>query len=73
MLRGINVSGQKLIKMEDLRLTFESMGFTNVSTYIQSGNVIFNSKKLHTVVYFLTEPISFRYIVETVLAYNFRV
>jgi len=45
MLRGINVSGQKLIKMEDLRLTFEIMGFKNVRTYIQSGNIIFESKE----------------------------
>ena len=45
MLRGINVSGQKLIKMEDLRLTFETMGFKNVSTYIQSGNIIFKSEE----------------------------
>ena len=39
LLRGINVSGQKLIKMEDLRSLLESAGFKNVSTYIQSGNV----------------------------------
>lgn len=43
MLRGINVSGQKIIKMDRLRQLFESMAFTNVSTYIQSGNVIFHS------------------------------
>jgi uncharacterized protein (DUF1697 family) len=39
LLRGINVSGQKLIKMEDLRQLLEAAGFKNVSTYIQSGNV----------------------------------
>jgi uncharacterized protein (DUF1697 family) len=43
-LRGINVSGQKLIKMTDLARMFEDMGFANVSTYIQSGNVLFDSK-----------------------------
>lgn len=43
LLRGINVSGQKLIKMADLRARFESWGFSNVKTYIQSGNIIFNS------------------------------
>ncbi len=43
LLRGINVSGQKKIKMLELKSAFESMGFTDVSTYIQSGNVIFNS------------------------------
>lgn len=46
MLRGINVSGQKIIKMDRLRQLFESMAFTNVSTYIQSGNVIFDAEEL---------------------------
>ena len=44
LLRGINVSGQKKIKMADLKNLFEQLGFTNVITYIQSGNVIFSSK-----------------------------
>lgn len=44
-LRGINVGGRKLIKMEALRRIFESMGFANVRTYIQSGNVIFEARK----------------------------
>lgn len=43
LLRGINVSGQKLIKMADLKSLLEETGFKNVSTYIQSGNIIFNS------------------------------
>ena len=43
LLRGINVSGQKSIKMADLRKLYESMGFENVLTYIQSGNVIFDT------------------------------
>ena len=41
MLRGINISGHKLIKMEELRALYESLGFENVRSYIQSGNVIF--------------------------------
>lgn len=41
-LRGINVSGQKIIKMEALREAFLREGFTGVKTFIQSGNVIFN-------------------------------
>ena len=41
MLRGINVSGQKLIKMEALKKAYEELQFKNVTTYIQSGNVIF--------------------------------
>jgi uncharacterized protein (DUF1697 family) len=43
ILRGINVSGQKSIKMADLKAIYESLGFSNVQTYIQSGNVVFNS------------------------------
>ena len=45
MLRGINVSGQKIIKMTELKALFESAGFKEVTTYIQSGNVIFKSKE----------------------------
>jgi uncharacterized protein (DUF1697 family) len=44
ILRGINVSGHKLIKMEALRKLYESLGFRNVKTYVQSGNVIFTAK-----------------------------
>jgi len=45
LLRGINVSGQKKIKMSDLKTLFEEDGFQNVTTYIQSGNVIFSAKE----------------------------
>ena len=45
LLRGINVSGQKQIKMSDLRTLFEEVGLQSVETYIQSGNVIFSSKE----------------------------
>lgn len=44
LLRGINVSGKKIIKMEALRALFEAIGFTGVKTHIQSGNVIFRDK-----------------------------
>jgi uncharacterized protein (DUF1697 family) len=40
LLRGINVSGQKKIRMADLKMHFESWGFSHVKTYIQSGNVV---------------------------------
>jgi len=43
ILRGINVSGQKSIKMADLKVLYENLGFTDVQTYIQSGNVIFGA------------------------------
>ena len=45
ILRGINVGGHKMIKMDALRKMYETLDFTNVKTYIQSGNVIFVYKK----------------------------
>ena len=43
LLRGINVSGQKMIKMEELKKVLGESGFTGIRTYIQSGNIIFGS------------------------------
>ncbi|MGH8015036.1 MAG: DUF1697 domain-containing protein [Candidatus Zixiibacteriota bacterium] len=43
LLRGINMAGHKAIKMDALRTCFESINFKNVRTYIQSGNVLFDS------------------------------
>ena len=43
LLRGINVGGKNLIKMPALKAAFEEDGFGNVSTYIQSGNVLFDA------------------------------
>lgn len=43
LLRGINVGGKNIIKMSELKACFESMGFESVVTYIQSGNVLFDS------------------------------
>ena len=43
-LRGINVGGKNIIKMEVLKDLFESLHFKNVITFIQSGNVIFESE-----------------------------
>jgi len=45
MLRGINVSGQKKIRMAELKSLYESLGFGNVQTYVQSGNVVFDSEE----------------------------
>jgi uncharacterized protein (DUF1697 family) len=41
LLRGINVSGQKMIKMEELKNVLGELGFTGITTYIQSGNILF--------------------------------
>lgn len=43
ILRGINVSGQKLIRMKDLVLLLEKAGLKDVRHYIQSGNIAFRS------------------------------
>ncbi|MGB3725416.1 MAG: DUF1697 domain-containing protein [Glaciecola sp.] len=43
LLRGINVGGKNLLPMNELKLLLESNGFENVSTYIQSGNIILQS------------------------------
>jgi uncharacterized protein (DUF1697 family) len=46
MLRGINVSGHKPVKMDRLRASFEALGFGDVKTYVQSGNVVFKAGKI---------------------------
>jgi uncharacterized protein (DUF1697 family) len=43
MLRGINVGGAKKVLMKDLAGLYEACGFTNIRTYVQSGNVVFDS------------------------------
>jgi len=48
MLRGINIGPHKRIKMDSLRKSFEALGFEQVKTYIQSGNVVFRTKKTRT-------------------------
>lgn len=60
LLRGINVGGNSSVKMSELKEVFEKIGFTNVITYINSGNVIFESdekgiKKLTNIVEALLE------------------
>src|SRR5437588_4459435 len=41
MLRGINISGRKLIRMEHLRELGTALGFGSIETYLQSGNIVF--------------------------------
>lgn len=43
LLRGVNVGGKNKVSMADLRRTFETYGFSDVSTYINSGNIFFTS------------------------------
>ena len=47
LLRGINVSGHNMIKMEVLKTLLEKAGFQNVQTYIQSGNIFVDSDEAH--------------------------
>ena len=46
LLRGINVGGNSMIKMAELKAVFEECGFENVTTYINSGNLAFDSRKI---------------------------
>ena len=45
LLRGINVGGNNMIRMSSLKASFERMGFKDVTTYINSGNIIFRVKE----------------------------
>jgi len=45
LLRGINLGGNVMVKMEELRAVFEALGFENVKSYINSGNLAFDTKK----------------------------
>ena len=67
ILRGINVSGHKKIKMADLKDLYKSQGFESVTTYIQSGNIIFRSTS--------TDKTSLRKIIEKAIEeeYEFHV
>ena len=44
LLRGINVGGKNKIAMAELKSLFSSLGFEDVLTYIQSGNVVFQNR-----------------------------
>ncbi|MDQ7021065.1 MAG: DUF1697 domain-containing protein [Candidatus Dojkabacteria bacterium] len=45
LLRGINLGGNNIIKMEDLRKVIVNLDYSNVKTYIQSGNVVLQTKR----------------------------
>ena len=63
LLRGINVGGNNIIKMADLKAAFERRGFLNVNTYINSGNILFDSE--------LDEPVV-KAICEQLIAEDFK-
>ncbi len=45
LLRGVNVGGKNMISMSSLKKSFETIGFKDVATYINSGNIIFTAKE----------------------------
>ena len=45
LLRGVNVGGKNMISMSSLKESFETIGFKHVTTYINSGNIIFKTKE----------------------------
>lgn len=45
LFSGINVGGNRIVRMAELRAFFESLGFTEVQSYVQSGNVVFRAAK----------------------------
>lgn len=49
LLRGVNVGGHHKVKMDDLRTLYESLGFEDVQTYINSGNILFRTGARDTV------------------------
>src|SRR6266478_5036178 len=45
LLRGVNVGGHHMIKMDALRALYESLGLRDPQTYVQSGNVVFKTQE----------------------------
>jgi uncharacterized protein (DUF1697 family) len=64
LLRGVNVGGNNMISMRELKQSFEAIGFTQVSTYINSGNVIFTTKE--------TDPRKLEIKIERMLSKDFQ-
>jgi uncharacterized protein (DUF1697 family) len=62
LLRGVNVGGRK-VSMTDLRARFDTLGHTDVRTYIQSGNVVFTAQA--------GQPARVRAAIEAALANDF--
>jgi uncharacterized protein (DUF1697 family) len=63
LLRGINVGGKNKVEMSRLKTMFEGLGLTDVRTYINSGNVIFTSRR--------RKPVSLIPLIEEAIANEF--
>ena len=64
LLRGVNVGGNNIISMRELKESFEGVGFEQVATYINSGNVIFSTKE--------TDPRKLEKKIEQMLSKDFQ-
>ena len=66
LFRGINVSGKNLIKMDALKKSYENLGFHNVTTYVQSGNIVFfaNDEKVEALEQKIKKQIELDYDLE---------
>lgn len=62
-LRGVNVSGKNKVAMAELKKCFEGLGFEDVKSYLNSGNVIFSSEN--------DNPKDFTYIIKTMILNKF--
>ena len=65
LIRGINVGGNKKLSMADLKSACESLGYTNVRTLLNSGNVVFEAKKAKAADIEKALPIEARVILRT--------
>ncbi|HEU5122155.1 MAG TPA: DUF1697 domain-containing protein, partial [Candidatus Saccharimonadales bacterium] len=63
LLRGINVGGKNKVSMTDLKKCLEKLGYSNVLTYIASGNIVLQSNK---------QPDAIKTQIETVLPQTFK-
>lgn len=64
LLRGVNVGGKNKVKMSELKASLETQGLLSVSTYIQSGNVLFKSNQ---------SPADVKALIEQTLSDEFQV
>ena len=65
LIRGINVGGNKKLSMADLKSACESLGYTDVRTLLNSGNVIFDAKRCKALEIEKALPIDVRVILRT--------
>ena len=52
LLRGVNISGKNKVPMAELKKVFEKIGFSEVKTYLNNGNVIFSCEEDNTDLFF---------------------